>query len=354
MNETHRRPRAIPLPADIEARGTPRKSAGRRPGAAQQFDYAETIDIDTETAPPAIAARKRWPWATVFLSALGGLAGLAIAIAIDDFVRATFARNDWLGWAATALAALTALALLALVLRELATLLRQRAVRHLRERSRQAHDDDDVRQARRVVTELQSFYSRRADQARGRNAVASHVESVFDGADLIVLCERELMSPLDAAARGLLSAAARRVAVVTAVSPRAIVDIAYVLYENLRLIGAIATVYGGRPTLLGLLRLARNVVGHLAATGAMAVGENMLQQLVGHGLAARLSARLGEGVVNGLMTARIGIAAMDICRPMPFFALARPRLSDLAGELAPGTIFGGKAAGLDKNAPPVP
>jgi uncharacterized membrane protein YcjF (UPF0283 family) len=31
--------------------------------------------------------------------------------------------------------------------------------------------------------------------------------------------------------------------------------------------------------------------------------------------------RLGEGVINGLLTARIGIAAMDLCRPLAFRAV---------------------------------
>jgi hypothetical protein len=69
------------------------------------------------------------------------------------------------------------------------------------------------------------------------------------------------------------------------------------------------------PGFVGMARLGRAVLAHLAVTGTIAMGETLIQQIVGHGLAARLSARLGEGVVNGMMTARIGIAAMDVCRP---------------------------------------
>ncbi|RUW87178.1 DUF697 domain-containing protein, partial [Mesorhizobium sp. M8A.F.Ca.ET.023.01.1.1] len=52
-----------------------------------------------------------------------------------------------------------------------------------------------------------------------------------------------------------------------------------------------------------------------------------------HGLAARLSAKLGEGVVNGMMTARIGIAAMETARPLPFSAAKRPGLGDFLAAL---------------------
>ncbi|RUW58292.1 DUF697 domain-containing protein, partial [Mesorhizobium sp. M7A.F.Ca.US.008.03.1.1] len=71
----------------------------------------------------------------------------------------------------------------------------------------------------------------------------------------------------------------------------------------------------------------------LAGTGSIAIGDSFVQQIVGHGLAARLSAKLGEGVVNGMMTARIGIAAMETARPLPFSAAKRPGLGDFLSAL---------------------
>jgi putative membrane protein len=55
--------------------------------------------------------------------------------------------------------------------------------------------------------------------------------------------------------------------------------------------------------------------------------------MLGHGIAAKLSSRLGEGLLNGLLTARLGLATVDVTRPLPFTALPRPVLSDLAGDL---------------------
>ena len=54
---------------------------------------------------------------------------------------------------------------------------------------------------------------------------------------------------------------------------------------------------------------------------------------MGQGAAARISARLGEGFVNGLMTARVGIAAMRAVRPLPFAALRQPMVRDFIPEL---------------------
>ena len=75
------------------------------------------------------------------------------------------------------------------------------------------------------------------------------------------------------------------------------------------------------------------MVSHLALTGGVAVTDSVLQQVIGHGVAARLSARLGEGVLNGILTARLGLLAIDETRPLPFSELPRPTLNDLAGGL---------------------
>ena len=61
--------------------------------------------------------------------------------------------------------------------------------------------------------------------------------------------------------------------------------------------------------------------------------DGVVEQLIGQGLAAKLSARLGEGVVNGLMTVRVGIAAMRVVRPLPFESLPQPMVRDFIPEL---------------------
>jgi putative membrane protein len=157
------------------------------------------------------------------------------------------------------------------------------------------------------------------------------------------------MAPIDAEARHLVAAAARRVSVVTAVSPRAAVDMFFVLVTALGLVRRLALLYGGRPGTLGLIKLMRHTVSHVAVTGGMAASDSLIQQVIGHGLAAKLSARLGEGVLNGLLTARLGLAAIEATRPLPFAALRQPALNDIAGSLLRGsTNRGAEGAVEDK------
>jgi len=128
--------------------------------------------------------------------------------------------------------------------------------------------------------------------------------------------------------------ASRRVAAVTALSPRALVDIVFVVFAALSLVRRIAVIYGGRPGTLGFLRVLRHAVAHLAVTGGMAAGDSLVGEVIGNSIAAKLSAKLGEGIVNGLMTARLGLAALDVLRPLPFTATRRPRVNDIVGEIA--------------------
>jgi putative membrane protein len=38
-------------------------------------------------------------------------------------------------------------------------------------------------------------------------------------------------------------------------------------------------------------------------------------------------------VLNGLLTARLGLAAIEVARPLPFVALSQPALADLVPDL---------------------
>ena len=158
-------------------------------------------------------------------------------------------------------------------------------------------------------------------------------DEIIDADDRLAIAERELLAPLDAQAKRAIAAAAKQVSLVTAVSPRAIVDVAFVIFAAVRLLRTLARIYGGRPGLFGFLRLARAAFNHLAVTGGVAVGDSLMQQVLGLGLAARISAKLGEGVLNGLMTARFGLAALAVCRPLPFIREETPKIGDVAGEL---------------------
>jgi putative membrane protein len=348
MNETPKTPKRKPAVFNVE--GEPSTTAaGRDPVRRSPASFDENIlmtpDADdpffaTTTAlpaPPEATPRKRhFSFGKLAFGALGILVSLAVGLWIDSLVRDLFSRADWLGYLAVAAAAIGVLAFLVVIARELAGVMRLNAVQALKQEAIDASLAPTPKPARKVMAHLVHLLAAKPQTARGRLRLKETETEIIDGPHLLDLTERELLTPLDREARALILNASKRVSIVTAVSPRALVDLGYVVYESARLIRAMADLYGGRPGTFGLLRLMRDVIAHLAVTGSIAVGDSLIQQVLGHGLASKLSARLGEGVINGLMTARIGIAAMDLCRPMPFRALKRPGISDFIGDLAPG------------------
>ena len=280
-----------------------------------------------------VVRRRRPPWGWMFWSAAAGLVVLAGGLAVANLVDGLFARTPWLGAIGLALAIVAGIALLAIIVRETLGLARLAKVEHLRERALAVIDSDDREHGRALVAELLVLTARIPALARARAQLQEHDRDIIDGRDRIRLAERELLVLLDDQARRLVVAASKRVSVVTAISPRAVVDMLFVLINALGLIRRLALLYGGRPGALGVLKLFRQVISHLAVTGGVGVADGLVQQVVGHGVAAKLSARLGEGMVNGLLTARLGLLTIDLVRPLPFSALPRPKLNDLVGTL---------------------
>lgn len=286
--------------------------------------------VKTETA--ALPHSKGLRWGRLLMRSLAGLLVLYLVMAVEGAVIALVQRQDWLGFLATGLVALAAFAFVMIVLREVFALSRLSAITTLRQKSELALANGRSLDARAVENALQDVFRDRLDLERGRQAVRAHARDVLNAREVLVLSERHLVTPLDVQARGAIGAAARRVAALTSVSPSAIVDVAYVGFENLRLLRKLATLYGGRPGFLATLRLFRLIAGHLALTGGIALTDGVIQQLVGHGVAARISRRFSEGLINGAFTIRIGIAALNVLRPLPYIEAPQPRVRDFAAE----------------------
>ena len=295
----------------------------------EPFDAIEAAD----GVVVPMGEKRRAPWLGLFLSGLFGLLMLGLGLALENLIVSLFSVAPWLGWVALAFALVAAVAFLALVGREAAGIWREQKIERLREAAIDALAVKDHKAAKAIVSDLLNLYGARASAARGSARLKALTEEIIDADDRLAIAERELLAPLDAQARRAIAGAAKQVSLVTAVSPRAIVDVAFVIFVAVRLLRTLARIYGGRPGLFGFLRLAKAAFNHLAITGGMAVGDSLMQQVLGLGLAARISAKLGEGVLNGLMTARFGLAALSVCRPLPFIREEPPKIGDVAGEL---------------------
>ncbi|AOZ70388.1 TIGR01620 family protein [Rhodobacter xanthinilyticus] len=283
-----------------------------------------------------IAARPPSRLGRFFWQAAAALVGFLASVAAWRFVEGLFAANPVLGWVATGLFGAFLLAAALLAARELAAFARLKRLDRVHKAALVAADSGDLAAARRVVAQVSGLYAGRAEFDWARARLKERGAEELDADTLLRLAETELMAPIDAAARREVEAAARIVATTTALVPLALADVFAALTANLRMIRRVAELYGGRAGSLGSLRLARAVMTHLVATGAVAAGDDLIETVTGGHLFSKLSRRFGEGVVNGALTARVGLAAIEVCRPLPFRALARPRVTNLTSRALTG------------------
>ena len=339
----HRRPAAFRLGDDhvIVAPANERDAAtGRSVQVIPEPEFATTaISVDDPFPSP----RRGFLWGMLFWCAAGGLMLLAIGLAVTGLIEDLFAHSQELGWLGLALAILATVSLITIGVREATGLLRLATMERLHQRAADIILSDSRIDGRALVRDLIALTRSMPRLARARAGLEGHLADIIDGADLVQLAERELMTPLDQEARRLVGASAKRVSIVTVVSSRAAIDMLFVLGTALGLVRRLSFLYGARPGALGLFRLMRLAVSHLAMTGGLAASDSLLQQMLGHGIAAKLSARLGEGLLNGLLTARLGLAAIDVIRPLPFVVLSPPTLRDLMSDALRGYEDGEEA-----------
>lgn len=325
-----------PVLFDLEQETAP------RPQVADAPPVPDTIGAPQGQAmqlAAKLAARKPSRLVKAFWWLLTTLVGAVVSIAAWNFVTDLMIRNPLIGWALTVLLAVFLLVLALLAMRELAAFGRLARLDGLRHDAAEALAQSDLKAARSVTDRLVRLYKGREDTRWGRNRLAELRDDQLDALGLLALTEAELLGPLDQAASREVEAAARQVATVTALVPLALADVAAALTANLRMIRQVAEIYGGRSGFFGSWRLTRAVLSHLVATGAVAVGDDMLEPILGGSILGKLSRRFGEGLVNGALTARVGVAAMEVCRPLPFSDANRPKVRGIIKQ-ALGGLFG--------------
>lgn len=294
-------------------------------------------DDAPDAPPPPPAAQPRPPSlaARLFWGGLATLATMALGLWAWDVVDTLMTRNPWLGRVAAIAAALAAAGLVAVALRELAAIARLRRVDRLKEVAGRARRSADRTAAIGLAQALGGLYAGRAAVASGGYDEMIDADAVLDEA------ERRL-APLDVAAEAAVRRGARAVAVSTSAIPLPALDALATVALNLRMIREIALVYGGRAGWLGSWRLTRAVAAHLIAAGGLAAAEDLLGPLMGGGVLSKLSRKLGEGLANAALSARIGVAAIEVCRPMPFAARPRPRVGALLRAAVADLVPGGR------------
>jgi putative membrane protein len=331
---------------------TSRTTPPRRPRVFAADDPELTIDRGPAIAPEEAAAGKLGEtappriglpslddigrgirWGSILASALAAAASVAIALWYARLVAIAFDRDDLIGWFVRSLLVIAAIAFVVLLVREVIGFSRLARMGRLKRKLAEIAKTPDAKTERAAIDDLTALYSGRRELGWHLARLAEHRKDVRDAGELVALADRDLMAPLDGEARRLITRTAKRVATVTALSPMMFIAVGYVMIANVGLLRRLATLYGGRPGVVGALRLGRMVVTHLIATGGVALTDDLLGQFVAQDALRRVSTRLGEGAFNGALTARVGVAAIEVLRPLPYVTATPVRVRDILAEV---------------------
>ena len=178
---------------------------------------------------------------------------------------------------------------------ELATLSRLKRIDGLRGEAEAVLRDGDMAKAKAFQGRLAGLYRGRADLRWALAEVETRQNDVFDASAVLQLNETQIMRALDEQAQRCIENAARQVATATALVPLALADVVVALTANLRMIRQIAQIYSGRSGAFGAWRLTKAVAAHLVATGAVAIGDDLMGSVAGGGVLSKISRRFGEG-----------------------------------------------------------
>lgn len=308
--------RAAPVPAEEET--------------ALLTGSGDPADLLPAPATPVRTTRRLGRW---LFGALAALVLVALGFDTADLLARAFATSLALGVLVALLAATAGIAAVAMLVTELLSLRRLRRIEELRAEAGRLEVDAPGGRADRFAGSLVALYSDRRELAPALARVRDHVTDAHDEHEVVRLLDREVLSPLDRAAYQRVLRASRDTAVATALSPAALLDFAVVLWRNLKLVREIASLYGARPGYVGSLRLLRRMLANIAVAGVTESAHHVAVEALGGSLAAAISTRMGQGVINGLLTARVGLTAMHLCRPIAFGPDNCPSMNRIRKEL---------------------
>lgn len=162
----------------------------------------------------------------------------------------------------------------------------------------------------------------------------------YSDAEVLQLFETTLLKPVDKLVEQQIRQAAMQTGVAVALSPFALADMLLVLWRGSLMLREIAALYGSPVGKLQSLRMMKKFIKTLFFTGASEMALDVGSDLLGAELTGKLSARLGQGVLAGVLVARLGRFAEQELRPLPKAAtgqkLIRQVATDLLQRLKPG------------------
>ena len=331
---------------------------GSQDGEQVIFNNQDYLPIDEQKELPTLvnepkfeenlAAKKskhRWLW-RIALTLLAGVIGVETV----DFFMMGFVSSPIITSVYAVILSCLVIITSSSVLSEWSTLRQFKRREKLKQQACELLSHDPLTKAQDLGTlDVKAFCQKVSENlpcdlvSEQEQAWQNSVDSQYSDAELLQLYSRLVLTKVDEKAMNEIAKFSTEAVVLVSLSPVALIDMLIILWRNLRMINKVALLYGIKLGYWSRIKLIRQVFVNMVYAGASELITDFGSDMIGADLLGKLSGRLAQGLGAGMLTARLGVKTMQLCRPIPFED--KPKLAHVRKEMLSTIkgLLGGKS-----------
>ncbi|MDD8059143.1 MULTISPECIES: TIGR01620 family protein [Shewanella] len=297
-----------------------------------EFVCEQTLAELPESISDSIASGKPKGWSKLAVLSLISV-GLLTIVQTAVGLMESFNQSPWLfGFYATVLSIVSLWAGVG-VINEWRKLANLKKVADHQARAERLSQSMQMGEANKFIAPILAKYPN--TEAKQQYIQASNKE--HNDAEIVMLFDKMVLSERDTLAKKTVNRFAAESALLLAASPLAALDMAIILWRNQKMINQVAAIYAVELGYWSRIKLIRSIIVNVIYAGSTEVITDLGTQLLSVEMTGKLSTRIAQGLGGGLLTARLGYQAMNLCRPIAFTSNNKPKLTQvhqhLLGEL---------------------
>lgn len=154
------------------------------------------------------------------------------------------------------------------------------------------------------------------------------INEQFTEAEVVKLYSTTVLTKVDEQALKHIAKFSTEAVMFVSISPLALLDMLVLLWRNLRMIDKIAGLYGMHLGYWSRIKLLKQVFTNMIYAGASEIVADVGLDVLGVEGLGRISTRAAQGLGAGMLTARLGLKAINMARPIPFVQ-EQPQISQV-------------------------
>lgn len=260
--------------------------------------------------------KKRSHWTTLFTVSITLLLSAGVIGEVYRLINWGFITHPALGIAFSTLTGITFISGLLWVWQSFKGLRQLKQTEALHFEAEALRDQKTHGQAVPLLKKLDSYYENTPINQSFKEALRQ-VDSAYNDGEIIRYISQHALKEQDEAARRCVHRYSVQSGIMVALSPYATFDMWLVGWRNLKMLREVTDIYGistGATTQWSLLK---KVLHNIAFAGLSEMTIHASSHILGNSITTSISARAGQGIGAGLFTARSGLQAIKICRPLP-------------------------------------